>query len=128
MAKKRRPPSASLDTVAPDRARRMYRMVAMLAKGPQTRDVLRRALAIDVRGFYRDLLSLRDYGIDVGLRNRSYQLDMEPEKAYTLLPFPDPHLTLGQAQQLARGKTEAHRKLKTLVDQVVATARPKQKK
>jgi hypothetical protein len=28
------------------------------------------------------------------------------------LPFPDPHLTLGEAQQLAKGRSAAHGKLK----------------
>jgi predicted DNA-binding transcriptional regulator YafY len=120
MAKKRSPrSSASKDTVALDRAIRLHQLVKLVAAGPQSRDALRRLLRIDVRGFYRDLVLLRRAGIDVGLNAGNYLLKMAASKAFALLPFPDPHLTLGEAMQLSAGQGPAQRKLKTLLARMV---------
>jgi predicted DNA-binding transcriptional regulator YafY len=120
MAKKRSPrPSAVSGTVTAERAARLYRLLTLLATGPQTRDVLRRKLGMDVRSFYRDLELLRTAKIAVPLRNRVYTLEMEAGEACSLLPFPDPHLSLGDAVLLAQGRTAAHRKLRSLIDQIV---------
>jgi hypothetical protein len=39
------------------------------------------------------------------------------------LPFPDPVLTLGEAQQLAKGRSPAARKLKQQIDRIVKAPR-----
>jgi hypothetical protein len=49
------------------------------------------------------------------LDGRSYVLQGKVRDAVARLPFPDPLLTLGEAQQLARGRTPAHKKLKALI-------------
>ena len=124
MAKKRTArPSDAARAVTAERAARLYRLLTLLAAGSQTRDGLRRKLKMDVRSFYRDLEVLRAAGIHVPLRNRTYSLDVAPATAHKLLPFPDPHLTLGDAEQLARGASPAHRKLKRLISQIVGTKR-----
>jgi hypothetical protein len=107
--------------VTAQRAARLYRLVTLLAGGPQTRDAIRKSLRVDVRGFYRDLGLLRQSGIHVPLRDGHYALNMAPTTAYARLPFPDPHLNLGEARQLAQGNSAPHRKLKKLIAQVVAT-------
>jgi hypothetical protein len=76
------------------------------------RDAIARKLGLDIRGFYRDLGLLRTSGISVRLTRGRYKLDGELEEAVARLPFPDPLLTLGEARQLARGKSTAHRKLR----------------
>lgn len=111
-------------TVTTERAARLHRLVKMLAVEPQTRDVLRRQLRMDVRSFYRDLEVLRTCGIELPLRNRHYVLQTDEKTAVGRLPFPDPHLSLSEALQLAQGRTPAHRKLKALVKLVVG---PKEK-
>jgi len=116
MAKKQHDQERS---VTAERAARLHRLVKMLAGEPQTRDVLRRRLRMDVRSFYRDLEVLRTCGIELPLRNRHYVLETDEKTALGRLPFPDPHLSLSEALQLAQGRTPAHRKLKALVAQVI---------
>jgi hypothetical protein len=78
-----------------------------------------RRLGLDVRGFYRDLEVLRTAGIRVSLSERRYTLEDDADDAIARLPFPDPGLTLGEAMQLAKGRTGAHRKLKQQIAQIV---------
>jgi hypothetical protein len=120
MAKKRKSrPKTEAVAVTAERAARLYRLVALLAAAPQTREALRKQMRVDVRSFYRDLWLLRQSGIKVHLRERRYVLKVAPATAYARLPFPDPHLDLGEAQQLAKGKSAAHRKLKALLGRIV---------
>ena len=114
MAKKRKTPVKTTPVsagVTPERFVRLYRMVQLLAGSPHTRESIARRLRLDVRGFYRDLDLLRSAGVLVTLERGRYRLDQDGEDALALLPFPDPHLTLGAARTLARGRTQAHRTL-----------------
>jgi predicted DNA-binding transcriptional regulator YafY len=121
MAKKRTPqPTPAPASVTAERFARLYRLVQILAAGPQPRDTLTRRLRLDVRGFYRDLELLRSAGITITLRQRRYELSEDEDDALARLPFPDPHLTLGEVRTLARGRTAAHRKLKDQIDQGLA--------
>ena len=120
MAKKRsKRASPALKAVTAERARRLYRLLQLLGTGPQTRAALTRHLRLDVRGFYRDLELLREAGIVVLLENRRYTLQDKVDRAISRLPFPDPRLTLGEAQQLAKGRTQAHRKLKGQIAEII---------
>ena len=119
MARKRTTrPAALARTVTAERAARLYRLLQLLGKGPQSREALTRRLRLDVRGFYRDLELLRASGIDVPLREGRYTLQEKVDQATARLPFPDPRLTLGEASQLAKGRTLAHRKLKEQIAQI----------
>jgi hypothetical protein len=109
-------------TVSAERAERLYRLLQLLGSGPQTRAGITRRLRLDVRGFYRDLELLRSAGIVVPLRNRRYTLEGSLAAAKSRLPFPDPHLTLGEARQLAKGRTPAHRKLKQQIGLITKNA------
>ena len=95
------------------RAARLYRLLTLLGDGPLTRPQLLRRLKLDVRGFYRDLEALRGLGIEVaaGDDNR-YALTASLDDALARLPFPDPGLNFRDVQQLARGDTTAHKKLR----------------
>jgi hypothetical protein len=93
----------------------LCKLLRLLGTGPQTRAALTRRLRLDVRGFYRDLVVLRRAGIAVVLEAGRYRLDESADRAIARVPFPDPHLTLGEARQLARGRTAAHRKLQEQV-------------
>jgi predicted DNA-binding transcriptional regulator YafY len=105
-------------TLTASRAARLYRLLTLLGAGPQTRAALLRRLKIDVRGFYRDLESLRALGIDVSTSgdDPKYALDGELDDALEKLPFPDPGLNVRDALQLANGTTAAHRRLKQRVN------------
>jgi predicted DNA-binding transcriptional regulator YafY len=89
-----------------------------LDKKPQTRSGVAKSLGIGVRGFYRDLEALRLANIDVLYQDGRYSLANKLEKAVGRLPFPDPGLTLGEASQLARGRSNAHRRLKKQVERI----------
>jgi DNA-binding transcriptional ArsR family regulator len=119
MARKRRAARRSSAAVTAKRAPRLYRLLKLLGKGPQPREKLIRQLKLDIRSFYRDLNLLRDTGIMVLLEEGRYLLQGSAADAVARLPFPDPLLTLGEAQQLAKGRTAAHRKLKKLVARII---------
>src|SRR5690349_24967253 len=112
MAKKRTSPprSSPPSTVTAERFSRLHRLVSLLQKKPQSRESLARRLRLDVRGFYRDLELLRAAGIPIALEAGLYSLEQDAQEALRRLPFPDPHLTLGDVEQLARGRTAVHRK------------------
>jgi hypothetical protein len=125
MAKKRAarrkqppPPPAARPGVTAERFSRLFRMLHFLGSATRTREWLTDQLGLDVRGFYRDLEFLRGVGISVLLGEEGYALQGKTEAAVTRLPFPDPHLTLGEVRQLARGKSQAHTRLRKLIDEL----------
>lgn len=118
MAQKRKESVAAPRAVTAERAARLYRLLQFIRRGPQTREALTRHLGRDVRSFYRDLELLRAGGIDLPLRDGRYYLDEAVDAAIARLPFPDPVLTLGEAQELAKGRSLAHKKLRGQIDQI----------
>jgi predicted DNA-binding transcriptional regulator YafY len=121
MAARRSRAAVPVAAVTFERAARLRRLLHILGGGPRKRDLLIRQLGLGVRGFYRDLDAMRKAGIDVALEGGRYVLQGDAEEATTRLPFPDPGLTLGEARQLARGRTAAHRKLAAQVQAVEGT-------
>jgi hypothetical protein len=130
MAKKRsaspkratKKPETERPAVTPERCARLYRLVQLLAEGPKKREVLARRLGVDVRGFYRDLELLRIAGVDAQLSAGRYDLAQNVKEALALLPFHDPLMTLGEAFELSKGRTAAHRKLKLQINHIVNPA------
>jgi predicted DNA-binding transcriptional regulator YafY len=122
MAKKRISSRAAAEdraSVTPERFDRLHLLLVLLAKAPQTREVLARRLKLDVRGFYRDLEVLRQAGVTIVLDEGRYYLTETLDAARQRLPFPDPMLTLGEALQLAKGRSAAHRRLqKRIADHI----------
>ena len=118
MAKTRKESPASR-IVTTQRAARLYRLLQLLARGPQPRDVLTRRLGLNIRGFYRDLETLQHLGTPITLTSRGYRLTVRLNAALALLPFPDPGLTFAEALQLAKGRGSANRKLKLLIARMV---------
>jgi predicted DNA-binding transcriptional regulator YafY len=118
MGKKRITPSKAARTVSLERAARLYRLLQFLATGPKTRAAILQRLRIDIRTFYRDLELLRNCEVAVQLENRRYVLGQSPAGALATLPFPDPALTLGEAMTLAKGRSQVHKKLKRLIDEI----------
>jgi hypothetical protein len=120
MAKKRTAPSTpETKAVTAERAARLYRLLQLLGTGPQKRDALTKRLKLDIRGFYRDLELLHKWGITVSLAKHRYTLEADADEAVALLPFPDPHLTLGEVRQLAKGRSKAHRKLQEQIAAII---------
>jgi hypothetical protein len=118
--KRRRSLRPSFKAVTAERAARLFRILELVASGPQTRGTITQRLRLDVRAFYRDLRLLRASGIKLSLINRRYALKGALAAAIARLPFPDPHLVLGDAIQLAKGRSPAHR---TLQDQIASIVR-----
>src|SRR5690349_8615485 len=88
------PEPAERPGVTPERFSRLYKLVHYLGGSPKSREQLTRHLALDVRGFYRDLEVLRSTGIDIALAEGNYTLGGDLEDAVAQLPYPDPRLTL----------------------------------
>jgi predicted DNA-binding transcriptional regulator YafY len=130
MAKKKKPkrqpkpppaaPSAELPAVTRERFARLYKLVHYLGGGAKTRESLTAHLGLDVRGFYRDLEVLRAFGVEVALAAGLYTLTASGEELLARLPYPDPHLTLGEMQQLAKGRTLIHRRVREQIDQLLS--------
>jgi hypothetical protein len=117
MAKKSQaPPQAT--SVTAERAARLYQLLTILGKGAQTRAALTKRLKLGLRGFYRDLELLREVGIIVDLTEGRYTLRGKATDAIAQLPFPDPNLTLGEARDLAKGRSKAHKKLKEQIARI----------
>ena len=111
--KKVGPPPAALTA---QRAARLYKLLTLLGEGPQTRRLLLNRLKLDIRGFYRDLETLRGFTIEVapGFDTR-YTLAGSVDDALARLPFPDPGLNVRDALQLSNGTSPAHRRLRQRV-------------
>jgi hypothetical protein len=110
--------AAARPAVTAERFSRLYRLVRFLGEGPKTRGQLTAHAGLDVRGFYRDLEVLDAFGIEVSLSEGQYVLTGGADAAVARLPFPDPHLTLGEMAQLARGRTAVHRRLLERIDEL----------
>jgi len=118
MAKKKAIAKPANAKVTLQRAARLYRLLDMLGKGPQTRAVMIRRLRLGMRGYYRDLVILRAVGIIVELADGKYYLKEELAAAQERLPFPDPSLNLGEARQLAKGRSRAHKKIREQLEKI----------
>ena len=113
-------PPPARPAVTAERFRRLHHLVRLLGEGALTREQLLSPLGLDVRGFYRDLELLRAVSVTVTLDQGRYVLGLSAEEALARLPYPDPHLTLGEARQLAKGRTAAHRRLQQEIDGLLA--------
>lgn len=109
-------PQVERSAVTPERFTRLVRLLRLLATSSSSREDLTQQLRVDVRGFYRDLELLRGSGIGVSLEEGRYRLTDPVENALDRLPFPDPHLSLGEIRQLARGRSKLHQKLHKRID------------
>jgi len=115
MGRKKANPTPPTLTAA--RAARLYKLLTLLGKGPQTRRLLLSRLKLDVRGFYRDLEALRGHNIQItAAADNRYELTGTLNDALANLPFPDPGLNVRDALQLAVGTTAAHKKLRLRVN------------
>ncbi|HJZ54783.1 MAG TPA: hypothetical protein VKE74_07480 [Gemmataceae bacterium] len=113
----RKKAGAAQVVITSQRAARLYKLLALLGDGPQTRRFLLTRLKLDIRGFYRDLEALRTLGIEVAVQvDTKYVLVGDLEDALEKLPFPDPGLNVRDALQLSNGSTPAHRKLRQRVN------------
>lgn len=110
----------NVGSVTLERAVRLYRLLSLVGRGPQTRASITRKLKLGIRGFYRDLELLRAVGIEIKLAKRKYLLTEDLASAVERLPFPDPGLSLGEARTLAKGRSKAHRKIREQLQQIGA--------
>jgi len=108
-------------TLTAPRAARLYRMLSFMENTERTRAAILKHLKVDVRGFYRDLELLRTLGVVIDSNGERYKFTGKLDDALKTLPFPDPGLSLRDALQLANGRTDAHRKLKSRIDTFLGT-------
>ncbi|MFO0841110.1 MAG: hypothetical protein U0797_01760 [Gemmataceae bacterium] len=114
------PPPPPPAAVTAERFARLHRLVTLLAGGEHSLRQPHQAPGLDVRGFYRDLETLRGVTIPVKFTEGRYSLGEPVEAAVARLPFPDPHLSLSEVRQLARGKTKLHKALQAQIDALLA--------
>jgi predicted DNA-binding transcriptional regulator YafY len=124
MTKKRTAPRSRTESttpvaLTPERFTRLCQLVRYLASASRTRDQITRHLKLDLRGFYRDLELLRSVGVPLTLAQGQYLLGENADSALARLPFPDPHFTLGEALQLARGRTRAHQRFRERIEELL---------
>jgi hypothetical protein len=128
MAKQRRRSAGPTAAITFERAVRIYRLLCLLADSPHTRPVLLRRLGVGIRDFYRDLEILRAANVRVIYHQRKYSLATGLAQAQADMPFPNPSLTLGEVEDLARGKSVVHRRLREQVKALKAAATPRSTK
>jgi hypothetical protein len=119
MTQKRKENLFTPRAITAQRAARLYRLLRLIRHEPQTCEALIRKFRYDVRSFYRDINLLRASGIRLLVSERRYCLPEAVHAAIARLPFPDPVLTLGEAQELARGRNLAQRKLKQQITRII---------
>ena len=113
-------PSAPHYALSAERLARFVKLVNMLDGATRSRDVILKKLKIDLRSLYRDLKTLRALGIAIECNAEKYSMTMTASQARNLLPLPNPALTIQEALQLAQGTTPAHRKLRAVLDRLLA--------
>lgn len=111
-------PTSNRRAVTAARVARLFRLLKLLAPGPLARTAVIQKLRINQRGFYRDIEVLRSFGIVLRPQATGYELVGGFDAALDRFPLPDPRLTLGQAQRLARGATPAHQALRAHIARV----------
>lgn len=107
-------------SISLDRCQRLCRLVNLLAEQSHTREALSRKLGIDMRGFYRDLVIVRQSGVPIKVDEGRYVLGETLTTALDRLPFPDPLLSLGEARTLVQGSSPGARKLRDLIGRITA--------
>ena len=110
------PISLSRHAVTAERFRRLVRLVQLLGEVPRSRAQLLAHLGLDIRGFYRDLELLRSMSVTIILSNGMYHLLGSLNDMLPRLPYPDPHLTLGEMRRLARGRSHLHETLQGQIE------------
>ena len=96
-------------TITPERATRLYKLLSTLESKSLTRSQIERKLRVSMRTFYRDLEVLRAFDIDLKQADRKYQVGDTEWRSK--LRVPDPQLSFAEAEELAKGKTAANKKV-----------------
>ncbi len=110
------------------RASRLHRLVTLLGESPSSREALLGKLSIGLRTFYRELVLLKQCGIKVVLKGKTYTLKSSTEVAGGGLPFPDPQLSFAEMAELSRGTGPAARRLALLLESVIHPPAPSKRK
>jgi predicted DNA-binding transcriptional regulator YafY len=107
---------AKANTLTPDRLTRLYKLLSHLDGHSRERSWLIKKLKMNnTRVFYRDVQSLRTLGIDIESNGDTYSLTGSFDDACDKLPFPDLGLSFAEVQTLSEGRSEVHKKLRSLL-------------
>jgi len=98
MIQRSNPNSATLSL---ERLSRLHKLATMMLVGPVKKEKLLEKLGVGLRTFYRDLLSLEEFGLSVIRHDDGYQLAATEDELERQLPFPAPKLNFAEARQLA---------------------------
>jgi len=113
-------PIAANSAVTTERAQRLAKLLRLMAaKTTKTREALLGKLRVDLRSFYRDVKLLRERGIAMSTERDTYILEDDLDEATGKLPCPDLGLSVADLKSLAGGKTEAHKKIRRLLAEML---------
>ena len=112
-------------TITHDRVARLYHLVKLLGARSKTREGLIGKLKIDTRGFYRDIKKLREFGVQMEMKEGRYGLKETVAEALGHLPFPDPGLSVQEVLLLAKGPTSVHKRLRGRIKDFLGGPFPK---
>jgi predicted DNA-binding transcriptional regulator YafY len=87
--------------MSPERLSRLHRLAHKLAQGPVDKGTLMTSLDVGTRTLYRDLETLRQFGMDSIRSQGGFTLCVHVSEIEELLPFPDPQLNFADARRLA---------------------------
>lgn len=102
------------DRLSPERLSRLHSLAHRLARGPIDKSTLMTSLQIGTRTLYRDLDSLREFGLDSIRTRQGFTLCVAADEIEERLPFPDPKLNFADARKLA---TIQHPAAKRIMEQ-----------
>ena len=88
--------------LSPERLSRLHRLAYRLANGPVDKSTLETIMRVGARTLYRDLDSLRRFGMTAVRTREGFRLSVPADRIEELLPFPDPKLNFADARRLAR--------------------------
>lgn len=97
--------------LSPERLSRLHKLAHRLALGPVDKATLMSALNVGTRTLYRDLDTLRLFGMDSLRTQGGFTLCVPASEIEERLPFPDPKLNFADARKLATIEDPAARRI-----------------
>lgn len=113
----RHQPQASMLSL--ERLSRLHQLAMTLIQGPVDKNTLIMKLNVGLRTFYRDIISLEEFGLCVVRSRKGYALAASTDEIEKQLPFPDPGLNFAEARALASDHHPAAQRIAAQLSRVL---------
>lgn len=110
-------------TLSLERLARLHKLATMLIHGPVEKETILTKFGFGLRTFYRDLISLEEFGLSVVRTRSRYHLAATTDDIERQLPFPDPKLNFAEARQLAMIHNPAAQRIAAQLSQILPELR-----